>query len=195
MTTSQAVPAAFSAFPDQQGNPNLKSETANTWTGGLVFAALSDSPWLAGLSGSIDWWQVRINNAIELDSGDYANFLCYGGTPVTTLAQAEAVAATQDCLNVARNPTNGAPASSLQVYTNQATIETAGIDVALNWISQLSDLGFKSLPGAISIQSQDTFLNYYRTKRPVRTSIRPSTGRIRRARRSRVPTAVRMATA
>jgi iron complex outermembrane receptor protein len=164
VTTSQAVPAGFSAFPDQQGNPNLKSETANTWTGGLVFAALSDSPWLAGLSGSIDWWQVRINNAIELDSGDYANFLCYGGNPVTTLAQAEAVAATQDCLNVARNPTNGAPASSLQVYTNQATIETAGIDVALNWISQLSDLGFKSLPGAISIQSQDTFLNYYRTK-------------------------------
>ncbi|HEV2701568.1 MAG TPA: TonB-dependent receptor [Steroidobacteraceae bacterium] len=163
-TNGNQTPAGFSAFPDQQGNPNLKSETANTWTGGLVFAALSDRPWLAGLSGSIDWWQVRIDNAIELDSGDYANFLCYGGTPVTTSAQAAAVAATQDCLNVARNPTNGTPASSLQVYTNQATIETAGVDLAVNWISQLSDLGLTAIPGSLSINSQDTFLNYYRTK-------------------------------
>ncbi|MGC1460474.1 MAG: TonB-dependent receptor, partial [Steroidobacteraceae bacterium] len=164
VTTAQSPAAGFSAFPDQVGNPNLKSETADTWTGGLVFAALSDRPWLAGLTGSIDWWQVHISNAIELDSGDYANFLCYGGTPVTTAAQAAAVAATQNCLNVARNSSTGAPASSLQVYTNQATIGTAGVDFAFNWIAQLSDLGFKSLPGAITLNSQDTLLDYYRTK-------------------------------
>ena len=34
----------------------------------------------------------------------------------------------------------------------------------LNWIAQLSDLGLKSIPGAISFNSQDTFLDYYRTK-------------------------------
>jgi iron complex outermembrane receptor protein len=165
VTTGQAsVGGGGSSFPNQEGNPNLKSETANTWTAGFVFSALGDNPWIAGLSGSVDWWQVHINNAIEFDSGDYANYLCYGGTPVTTAAQAAAVAASVNCTNVARNSVTGAVAQSLQVYQNQATIGTAGVDFAMNWIAQLSDIGFKSLPGAITFNSQDTFLDYYRTK-------------------------------
>ena len=54
------------AWLNEEGNPNLKSETANTWTAGIVFAQLSENPWLAGFTGSIDWWQVNIQNAIEL---------------------------------------------------------------------------------------------------------------------------------
>jgi iron complex outermembrane receptor protein len=149
---------------NEQGNPNLKSETANTWTAGLVFSQLSDNPWLAGLTGSVDWWQVHISNAIELSNSDTSNFNCYGTTIVTTAAQAAAQAATPACLNVGRNLGTGAASTTLLTYTNAASIGTAGVDVSLNWIAQFSDLGLKAIPGAIALNSQDTFLDYYRTK-------------------------------
>ncbi len=129
-----------------------------------MFAQLSDNPWLSGFSGSIDWWQVNIQNAIELSDPDNANFQCYGAGNVTTAAQAAAQAATPACQNVGRLAGSGNAATTLLQYANQANIGTAGIDVELNWIAQLSDLGLKALPGAISLNSQDTFLNYYRTK-------------------------------
>jgi outer membrane receptor protein involved in Fe transport len=157
---------AGSAFNwlNEQGNPNLRSETANTWTAGIVFAQLSDNPWLAGFTGSVDWWQVNIQNAIELSDSDVSNFNCYGATIVTNATQAAAQAATPACLNVGRNLGTGAPTTTLLTYGNSANIGTAGVDVALNWIAQFSDIGLKAIPGALSLNSQDTFLDYYRTK-------------------------------
>ena len=164
ITTGQSQGGGGFAWLNEIGNPNLKSETADTWTGGIVFAQLSDNAWLSGLSGSIDWWQVNIQNAIELSDPDNANFQCYGTVTVTTAAQAAAQAATPACENVGRLAASGTAATTLLQYANQANIGTAGIDVELNWIAQLSDIGLKSLPGAITLNSQDTFLNYYRTK-------------------------------
>jgi outer membrane receptor protein involved in Fe transport len=163
--TNQATQAAGAVFAwlNEQGNNTLHSETADTWTGGIVFSQLGDNPWISGFSGSIDWWQVHINNAIELDSPDYANYLCYGTVQVTDAAGAAAQAATPACQNVARLPSNGNPATATLVYSNQATIGTAGIDLQINWIGQLADMGLK-IPGAITFNNQSTFLDYYRTK-------------------------------
>jgi outer membrane receptor protein involved in Fe transport len=159
---TQAAGAAF-AWLNEEGNPNLRSETADTWTAGFVFNNLSDQPLLSGISGSLDWWQVHIRNAIELDSPDYANFLCYGGVTVTDAAGAAAQAATPACQNAGRLASNGNPATTLLQYTNQGTIGTAGVDLQLNWIGQLADMGIK-VPGALTFNTQDTFLQYYRTK-------------------------------
>ncbi len=158
-----AAPAVF-AWLNEVGNSNLRSETANTWTGGIVLTNLSDNPWLSGLNASVDWWQIDINNAIELDSPDYANFLCYGSTIVTTAAQAAAQAATPACQNVGRNQTTGGGTTTLLTYTNQATIGISGVDVQVNWFAQFADLGFSGIPGGINFNTQDTFLDYYKTK-------------------------------
>ena len=165
-TGNQSTDAAAAVFAwlNEEGNPNLKSETADTWTAGFVFSNLGENPWISGLSGSVDWWQVDIEHAIELDSPDYANFQCFGTVTVTTAAQAAAQAASAACQNVPRNPVTGGAETSLLVYTNQATIGTAGVDLQLNWFSQLSDLGLKAVPGAVFFNTQDTFLSYYKTK-------------------------------
>jgi iron complex outermembrane recepter protein len=162
---SQSAEANSSQFAwlNEEGNANLRAETADTWTAGFVFSNLSDNPLLTGLNGSVDWWQVHIRNAIELDSPDYANFLCYGAVTVTNAAQAAAQAASPACQNVFRNPVTGAQGVATLQYTNQATIGTAGVDLQLNWVAQLRDLGLK-VPGAIGFNTQDTFLDYYRTK-------------------------------
>ena len=109
VTSAQSQGGGGFAWLNEEGTPSLKSETANTWTAGLVFAQLSDNPWLAGFSGSIDWWQVNIQNAIELGDPDNANFACYGAGNVTTAAQAAAQAATAACQNVGRPVRLGQP--------------------------------------------------------------------------------------
>jgi outer membrane receptor protein involved in Fe transport len=164
-TTNQAGAAGGAVFAwlNEGGNPNLRSETADTWTAGFVISDLGQSPWISGLSGSIDWWQYNIKNAIELDSPDYANYLCYGTNVVNSAAGAATQALTPACLNVNRLPTTGGAQTALLVYTNQATIGEAGFDLQLNWIAQLQDIGLH-VPGAIAFNTQDTFLNYFRTK-------------------------------
>lgn len=157
-----SAPAIF-GWLNEEGNPTLSSETADTYTAGFVFSNLSDDPWLAGLSGSVDWWQFTIKHAIELQSPDEANYLCYGTVTVTTMAEAEAQAASPACQDVARSNVNGLATTSLLTYTNQASIWTSGIDFALNWTVNFRDAGIP-LPGAFLFATQDTYLDYYKTR-------------------------------
>ncbi len=147
----------------QQGNPNLQSETADTFTFGAVVQSPWDNAWLAGLSGSFDWWKVDIEDAIQQYSPDYARYLCYGTATVTNAGEAAAQAATPECQQVSRNANTGGANTVLIAYDNQATIETAGIDIAMNWTAQLNDLGVE-LPGGLGINVQASWLDYYRTK-------------------------------
>jgi outer membrane receptor protein involved in Fe transport len=153
------------AWRQQIGNPNLKSEKADTWSAGFVFAGagISDNAWLRGFTGSVDWWKVSISDAIQQYSPDYAGYLCYGTRIVTSAAEAAEQAATDACQKVPREPTRGTALSKLTAYDNQATLETSGIDVALNWAAPLEDLGVH-VPGGIGFSTQATFLDYFRTK-------------------------------
>jgi iron complex outermembrane recepter protein len=163
--TNQGTNAARSVFAwlNESGTPTLRSEIANTWTAGLVFSNLGESPWLSGLTASVDWWQIDVDHAIQLDSPDYANYLCFGTVQVSNAAQAAAQAATAACQNVNRNPTTGGANVATLTYTNQATIGIAGVDFQLNWFAQFADLGLH-IPGGIAFNSQDTFLQYFKTK-------------------------------
>ncbi len=160
--SSAAAPAAF-AWLNESGSTALTSETADTWTGGLVFSNLGDSPWISGLTAEIDWWQIDIKHAIGLESPDYVNYLCYGVNQVTNAAQAAAAAATAACENVGRNQTTGGGTVSTLAYNNLGTVGIQGIDLQLNWFAQLADLGLK-VPGGVSFSTQDTMLDYYKTK-------------------------------
>ena len=64
----------------QTGNPNLMSETADTWTFGFVMNSPFEAEWLSGMTLSFDYYKVEIEDAIMLYSVDYANFRCYGST-------------------------------------------------------------------------------------------------------------------
>jgi outer membrane receptor protein involved in Fe transport len=162
---NQAAGAASAVFAwlNQIGNSKLRSEQADTYTVGFVFNNLSDHGLLAGLNGSVDYWKFNIQHAIELDSVDEANYLCYGTATVTTAQQAAAQAATTACSEVGRNQATGGATTEVLTYTNAATIDASGIDIALNWLVQLQDIGLP-LPGAVVFNSNNTVLNYYKTK-------------------------------
>jgi len=167
--TTPFAPAGFAnAWLQQVGNRNLKSEKADTWSAGFVFtgAGVTDNPWLRGFTGSVDWWKVNIKDAIQPYSADYAGWLCYGQVTVATLAEAQAYVngpGKEACDKVPREPTRGTALSKRVAFDNQATIETSGIDVALNWTVQFGDIGVP-VPGRFGIDTQATLLDYYRTK-------------------------------
>jgi outer membrane receptor protein involved in Fe transport len=164
--TSNQPPATGGgfAFLRQVGNPNLDSETADTWTAGLVFTSPWENPWLANLTLSADWYQLEITDAIQQQTVDQVRFACYGTTIVSTPAEAAAQAATPACQAVQRNQGTGAELQALLSYDNQATIETSGVDVALNWGSEFEELGADMIPGGLNLNVQLGVLDYYRTK-------------------------------
>ncbi|MCC6202580.1 MAG: TonB-dependent receptor [Gammaproteobacteria bacterium] len=151
------------AWALQKGNPNLRSEKADTFTAGLVLRSPFESPWLAGLSASLDWWRVDIKDAIQQYSVDYARYLCYGTASVTDATAAAAQAATPACQQVPRNTSDGMSTTITLAYDNLATIETSGIDLTLNWRARFEDLGF-NLPGGVGMNMQASWLDYYETK-------------------------------
>ncbi|MCL7714582.1 TonB-dependent receptor plug domain-containing protein [Stenotrophomonas mori] len=54
-------------------NPDLKPETAKTWTVGLVYSP----EFVSGLDVSLDWWKIRINNVIVGESATDILNQCY----------------------------------------------------------------------------------------------------------------------
>lgn len=162
---SDATEGGGSAFNwvNQQGNENLESEIADTLTLGAVLNSPFDRPWLRNATFSVDYYEIEIDDAILLNSIDFANFNCYGAVLVTDAAEAQAQAASPECQLLPRNQALGGPLTTAISYSNQATIETAGADFALNWSMPFGDMG-ASIPGGLGVSLQATWLDYYRTK-------------------------------
>ncbi|MEO8316043.1 MAG: TonB-dependent receptor, partial [Pseudomonadota bacterium] len=156
--------AAPGRFANQIGNPNLDSEVADTWTGGVVLRSPFEHPLLNRFTATFDYYQIGINGAILPFSGDYGRFLCYGQVLVADAAAAAIQAQTDDCQAVRRDPINGTAETTIVSYDNQARVRTAGVDFTIDWRADLTDMGLGSLPGSIGINMQGTVLDYYRTK-------------------------------
>jgi iron complex outermembrane recepter protein len=147
----------------QEGNPNLLSETADTWTFGFVATSPFSSPWLSGMTASFDWYKVDIQDAIMLYSLDYAAWRCFGTNTVSTPEEAAAQAATDACQLLPRDQNNGAPLTTSISYDNQASIKTSGFDIGVNWFWDLPEL-FNARTGGVGLNLQATVLDYYRTR-------------------------------
>ncbi len=80
-TDDDGVPqsgAAQTAEPfTWKSNPNLKPETSTSKTLGLVWSP----SFVTGLNVTLDWWQIKIDDAITRPAiQDIMNY-CYGGSP------------------------------------------------------------------------------------------------------------------
>jgi iron complex outermembrane recepter protein len=163
-TVSDAIGATGGgfAFVQQKGNPNLTSETADTWTLGAVISSPWENPWLSGLTATVDWYSYEIQDAILLYSLDYANFRCFGQNQVSSAAQAKTIAQSDACQLLPRDQVSGTALNTAVSYDNQATIETRGYDVGVNWSGDLAEL--VGLSGRLALSMQATVLDYYKTK-------------------------------
>ena len=130
-----SIPAPISGQAQQTtgGNLLLKPETAKSWTVGAVIRPR----FLPGFSATIDYYNIKITDAITLPTASDVIAGCFGPTPTSPPAGA---AATPACTTIRRNPVTGGlsgnPASTPGLprqLSNQGTLDTDGIDFTLDY--------------------------------------------------------------
>lgn len=132
------VPNSGQANNSAGGNVNLKPETSNSFTAGAVF----QPPFVPGLSISVDYYNIKINNAVSTPTPDDVINACFGNIT--------AASATSDaCTSIRRNPgtgqLSGSPATTFglpQPLSNLGRLKTDGIDLVADYSR---DIGFAKL--------------------------------------------------
>jgi outer membrane receptor protein involved in Fe transport len=140
------------ALDTQVGNPNLKSESARTWTAGAVFHPAWDAAVLRRLSATLDWYQIKITDAITglTSASVYEQCLNGDGTNPTYDPN------NAFCKLIHRDNLFGFPAGVNGLFTNIGAIRTSGLDAQANWAAQLHDMHVP-IPGQLSL---DLSLNH-----------------------------------
>ncbi|MCC7464223.1 MAG: TonB-dependent receptor [Gammaproteobacteria bacterium] len=137
---AQSQPPTF-AFPSVRGNPTLKPEEAKTWT----FGAVIDSPWdgayTRGLRLSVDYYNIKVDDAIGPQSVDVAQRQCFDPA-----FNPNYDVNSPYCLGIGRVANDGALGDIRLTYYNNGRFETSGIDTQIDWAF---DLG----PGRFSLNS------------------------------------------
>jgi outer membrane receptor protein involved in Fe transport len=128
----------------QGGNPNLQPEVADTYTLGVVLTPT----FLNGFTGSVDWFDIKVENLIGSVAPNDIERLCYAGD----LSQ---------CARINRSPKgqlwvgNGFIES---LNTNIGGLRTKGIDINANYRTEIEE-GW----GAISFNFVATWLDTLQT--------------------------------
>ncbi|PTD16062.1 TonB-dependent receptor domain-containing protein [Sphingomonas fennica] len=120
------------------GNPNLKPETSNSYTVGVLF----QPEFVPGLSVSIDYYNIKVKGAITTPTPDDVLGACFDN--LTAASATDPV-----CTAIRRNPGTGQLSGSPAVVaglptplSNLGRLATDGIDLAVNY---RRDLGFAKL--------------------------------------------------
>jgi len=145
ITLPQAQAGGF-AFPTLTGNPNLQPEVAKTITAGVVVSSpFKDNTFLNRLRLSVDYYQIKVSNAIGQQSPDIVQRQCYDPAFNPTFDPTN-----QFCLNSPRNAT-GALGNVVETFVNNGRFRTSGIDAQIDWAIPIG-------PGSFSINSVFNYL-------------------------------------
>lgn len=170
-TATGVANPSFVATPGGQaetittGNVNLKPESSNSVTLGLVWAPRADSMF-GGFRATADYYRIKVKDAIA--SPDVNEFIadCYnynGRNPSYSATQSSCATITRSGSSIigAYDPVDpdGAFAGS-----NEGAIDTSGIDLSLGWTGKVG-------PGKLDVQGFWTHLLNFKSKT---TSLLPS---------------------
>lgn len=138
-TKNAVIPQNTSA-----GNPNVDAETADTWTAGFAYRG---SGALAGLGLSLDYYKIRINDAITNLSTVNIATLCNGGDSYF-------------CGLFSYGPDPDRPGERIHTglvagSLNVGAFEQEGLDMTLNY---RTDVGFLGNGGRYQVAASGTYV-------------------------------------
>lgn len=120
------------------GNPDLTEETSDSFTAGMVVTSpWAGSAWLSGLSASIDYYNIEIENVIGTIGAAAQLQGCFnaqGQNPTYDPANGY-------CALFVRDPLSGNVNQAREVNGNLATLKTSGVDAQIDWNLVLADIG------------------------------------------------------
>ena len=165
LCAAQGVPAAalstftygVSSAPGIfQGNPTLQPETANTYSLGFVLTPKFDSPMARDLGLSVDYYHIKLSNAIAGVSLDAVLSRCFnagGANPSYSESNFY-------CQQIQRD-SNGFITLGKEFSLNIGSYTTDGADIEGHWGFALHDLGLPEDSGRVMIQSYLSYLNSF----------------------------------
>ena len=121
------------------GNVNIKPEKSDSYTIGAIF----QPTFLPGFSVSVDYYNIKVTEAISAPTPGDVIAACFGSNVFTPAAGASASAA---CTGIRRSPADGGLSGDPNVFTglpstlsNSGSLETDGIDLIINYKTALTD--------------------------------------------------------
>jgi outer membrane receptor protein involved in Fe transport len=143
--------AVTSAPTVSTGSLLVKPEKADTFTVGAVFSPAFARPAFEHLQLSLDFYHIRISDAIGSSGYQYVIDNCYNASGANPTYSAS----NPSCLLIDRN-FGGTPGGSFRIAQptmNLGGLQTSGIDAELNWNWNLADLGMGSRAGDLRLSS------------------------------------------
>jgi outer membrane receptor protein involved in Fe transport len=134
----------------------LQEEDATTYTIGAVISSPFESAWLRNLRLSVDYYNVKLKGGISQENINAVFRKCFTPTfnPDYSLNDA--------CSRILRDAQTGEIVNVIVNYGNAGRVETAGIDVQVDWGVRFDDVGI-GLPGRFSTNVQFTYLDKFAT--------------------------------
>lgn len=153
-TNDNQVPAIAS------GSTALRPEKSDTFTGGTVWQPEIDSPWFQNASISVDYYNIRVRDAIaQLDFNTIVNkcFNLDGSNPSYSNANFY-------CQFVnSRSSSNGQMFNVHTPFANTGGYKTAGIDMEANWLTDIGEAtGWGPDAGTVSWDIVGNFQDYFK---------------------------------
>lgn len=169
LCVAQGIPAATigtyeytvtSTSTIASGSLDVKPEIGNTYTMGTVFTPNFSSPAFEHLQLSLDYYRIRISDAIGTSGYLYVLNSCYNVTGANPTYSATNPA----CELIDRN-FGGVPGGSFRIgqpSQNLGGLINAGIDLELDWHWRLADLGMGANAGQINFSSTMSWTEDYK---------------------------------
>ncbi len=153
-TNDNQVPAIAS------GSTTLRPEKSDTFTGGTVWQPEIDSPWFQNASISLDYYNIRVRDAIaQLDFNTLVNkcFNLDGSNPSYSNANFY-------CSFISsRSQSNGQMFNVHTPFANTGGYKTAGIDMEANWLTDIGEAtGWGPDAGTMSWAIVGNFQDYFK---------------------------------
>lgn len=138
------------------GANGLQEETATTYTIGAVFEAPTDNPWLSRLRLAVDYYNISLVDGISQQGIDSVFRQCFTTefNPNFSLNDA--------CQRIERDKVDGSVQVVTINYANLGAVETAGVDVQMDWAVRFADVGI-GLPGSFGLNVNLNYLDRFAT--------------------------------
>lgn len=138
------------------GNPDLEEEKADTLSFGAVLTSPFTSPMLSNMSLSIDWYQIKMKDAIgplSIAQGIQFCFNSGGNNPSYDPNN-------YYCSLIERSSDSGVPVNPVQPLLNLGTFNVKGIDVQYDWRFGLDNI-FGGDPGQLALNVAGSYLDTF----------------------------------
>jgi outer membrane receptor protein involved in Fe transport len=142
------------------GNPDLFEETADTFSVGLVLAPKFEHPLLSRLSASIDYYNIKIKDAVGTLTAANSIQKCFnadGSNPTYSPTNFY-------CTQFERSAATGEIIDAAEFNANLASYKTSGIDFQVDWAAGLGDMGLNEAWGMLRLNVLVNYLDSFKVQ-------------------------------